>query len=100
MSDRGCDKDGELKSERGFSSKSGCYKDQDSGQVFPFGVDQGLTHETSVIIDNVSDQVRGASQLEIDHALIHWAKSRTLPGKKIGTQCKDQVKKTSGYGTV
>jgi len=79
MSDRGRDKGGELKSEEALSSKSGCYKEQDSGQVVPFGVDQGLTHETSVIIDNVSDQVRGASQLEIDHDLIHWAKSRTLP---------------------
>jgi len=45
MSDRGCDKDGELKSERALSSKSGCYKEQDSGQVVLFGVDQGLTHD-------------------------------------------------------
>ena len=77
--ERGRDKDGEVKSERALSSKTGCYKEQDSGQVVPFAVDQGLIHETSVIIDNVSGQVRGASQLEIDHALIHWAKSRTLP---------------------
>ena len=51
-----------------------------------------------MIIDNVSDQVRGASQLEIDHALIHWAKSRTLPVtvvesralKRGGILCKFQ----------
>ena len=45
MSDRGRDKDGELKSEQALSSKSGCYKEQDSGQVVLFEVDQGLTHD-------------------------------------------------------
>jgi len=45
MSDRGCDKDGELKSDRALSSKSGGYKEQDPRQVVPFGVDQSLTHE-------------------------------------------------------
>ena len=50
-SDRGRDKDGELKSERALSSRSRCYKEQDSDQVVPFGVDQGFTHETSVIIE-------------------------------------------------